>query len=82
MTLRLPVPSDVDPRSLQDLAEDCRAVVRALGRHVAPAVPSAALTGLLAHLPLARLPLSFGALPAEVTEGLLVSVAGYEDYGS
>ena len=78
MTLRLPVPSDVDPRSLQDLAEDCRAVVRALGRHVPLAVPSASLTGLLAHLPLARLPLSFGALPAEVTEGLLVSVAGYE----
>ena len=82
MTLRLPVPSDVDPRSLQDLAEDCRAVVRALGRPVAPAVPVTSVTGLLARLPLARLPLSFGALPAEVTEGLLVSVAGYEDYGS
>ena len=79
MTLRLPVPSDVDPRSLQDLAEDCRAVVRALA---SPAVSPTSVTGLLARLPLARLPLSFGALPAELTEGLLVSVAGYEDYGS
>ena len=82
MSLRRPVPSDVDPRSLQDLAEDCRAVVRALGRQASTVVTPASVTGLLAHLPLARLPLSFGALPAEVTEGLLVSVAGYEDYGS
>ena len=82
MTLRPVVPSDVDPRSLQDLAEDCRAVVRAIGRPAGAAVPSAPRTGLLAHLPSARSPLSLGALPAEVTERLLVSVAGYEDYGS
>lgn len=82
MSLRLPVPSDVDPRSLDELAQDCRAVARTFAQSVRPALPAAALTGLLAHLPQARLPLSFGALPAEVTEHLVVSVAGYEDYGS
>ena len=87
----MPVPSDVEPTCLHDLVADCHALNRALaaGRTAAATTtataPALAPTGgldLLARLPLARLPLSFGLLPAEITEGLLVSVTGYEAYSS
>ena len=70
MTLLMPVPSDVEPTCLQDLVADCHAVAQMLNQ-ASNAVP-------LARLPLARLPLSFGVMPVELTEGMLVSVAGYE----
>ena len=79
----MPVPSDVEPTCLHDLVADCHALTRALaaGRTAtataAPLAPASGLS-LLTRLPLARLPLSFGLLPAEITEGLLVSVTGYE----
>ena len=72
MTLLMPVPSDVEPTCLQELVADCHVVTRVLN-----ASQPSDLT-VLARLPLARLPLSFGVMPVELTEGMLVSVAGYE----
>jgi hypothetical protein len=34
----------------------------------------------LSRLPLDRLPFSFGMMPAEITEDLLTTVAGMDDY--
>ena len=34
----------------------------------------------LARMPLDRLPFSFGAMPVEITEDLLVTVSGLDDY--
>lgn len=88
MALHTPVPSETEATSIVDLANDCREVASVLGRSVIeftvemtqrmatlplPRVP-------LGRIPLDRLPFSFGALPVEITEDLLVTVAGLDDY--
>lgn len=75
MSNETPVPSDVEPDSIIDLANDCREVASVLGSHVD-------LRGKLplARVPLDRLPFSFGVMPAEITDDLLLTVAGLEDY--
>ena len=79
MSLVTPVPSDVDATSLLDLVHDCRGVTTALaGRVAGLTVRTARLP--LSRLPLDRLPFSFGAMPADITEDLLVTVAGMDDY--
>jgi hypothetical protein len=96
MSLHTPVPSDVEPTSLMDLVADCREVAGVLGSTVidltkplASRLPQQVvdLTRVpLSRLPLDRMPFSFGAMPAELTEGALASTAadldGYGDYGS
>ena len=96
MSLHTPVPSDVEPTSLMDLVADCREVAGVLGSHVidltrpvASRLPQQVvdLTRIpLTRLPLDRMPFSFGAPPAELTEDALVTTAtsldGYGDYGS
>lgn len=89
MSIRTPVPSDVDATSLLDLAQDCREVSTALAGRVIDLNVRAARTPLarlpldrlpLDRLPLDRLPFSFGVMPVEITEDLLVTVSGMDDY--
>lgn len=91
MTLRTPVPSDVEATSWTELALDCHRLRRdrlqagtgAVTRPAPMSVLAAAAPVLaLTLIPLARLPYTGGSLPVELTEDLLVSVAGYSDYGS
>ncbi|MGB8651664.1 MAG: hypothetical protein WCD35_13505 [Mycobacteriales bacterium] len=79
MALHSPVPSETDPTSLVDLVNDCREVASVLGSSVID-LTQAVVKVPLARLPLDRLPFSFGAMPVEITEDLLVTVAGLEDY--
>ena len=86
MTHHVPVPSDLEPTSIRDLVDDCRAVSQVLG-HCVIDLTLGTLTGVarasrvpLARTPLDRLPFSFGAMPVEITEDLLVTVAGLDDY--
>lgn len=84
MSITTPVPSDVDATSLLDLAQDCREVSTALAGRVIDLTVRAARTPLarlpLDRLPLDRLPFSFGVMPVEITEDLLVTVSGMDDY--
>ena len=79
MAFHTPVPSDNDPSSIGDLVNDCREVVSVLAHSVIDLTKSAVKVPL-ARVPLERLPFSFGAMPVEITEDLLVSVAGMDDY--
>jgi hypothetical protein len=79
MALHTPVPSESEPTSLIDLVNDCREVSVVLGRSVID-LTQAVVRVPLTRLPLDRLPFSFGAMPAEITEDLLVSLEGLEDY--
>ena len=79
MALHTPVPSESEPTSLVDLVNDAREVASVLG-HTVIDLTTAVVKLPLARLPLERLPFSFGAMPAEITEDLLVTVAGLEDY--
>ncbi|HUR15356.1 MAG TPA: hypothetical protein VM097_12810 [Mycobacteriales bacterium] len=79
MALHTPVPSETDPTSLVDLANDCREVAGVLG-HTVIDLTRAVVRVPLNRLPLDRLPFSFGAMPAEITEDLLTTVDGLEDY--
>jgi hypothetical protein len=79
MALHPPVPSETDPTSLGDLANDCRQVADVLGASVID-LTRAVVKVPLARLPLDRLPFSFGAMPVEITEDLLVTVDGMDDY--
>ena len=79
MALHTPVPSETDPTSLVDLANDCREVAGVLG-HTVIDLTRAVVRVPLNRLPLERLPFSFGAMPAEITEDLMTTVAGLEDY--
>lgn len=79
MALHIPVPSDTDPTSLIDLANDCRDVAGVLGHSVLD-LTQAVVRVPMSRLPLDRLPFSFGAMPPEITEDLLASVAGLDDY--
>lgn len=79
MALHAPVPSDDDPTSIVDLVNDCREVASVLGQSVID-LTSTVVRVPLSRLPLDRLPFSFGAMPAEITEDLLVTVNGMDDY--
>jgi hypothetical protein len=79
MALHTPVPSETDPTSIVDLVNDCRQVVSVLGQSVIDLTQTVVRVPL-ARLPLERLPFSFGAMPAEITEDLLSTVAGLDDY--
>jgi len=83
MALHTPVPSENDPTSIIDLVNDCREVASVLGHSVIDltnTVTRAVVKVPLSRLPMDRLPFSFGAMPAEITEDLLVTVNGLDDY--
>lgn len=83
MALHTPVPSDNEPTSIVDLVNDCREVAGVLGSTVidlTTTITRSAARIPLQALPLDRLPFSFGAMPVEITEDLLVTVEGLDDY--
>jgi hypothetical protein len=79
MAFHTPVPSDTDASSMGDLVNDCREVASVLAHSVIE-LTTYAVKVPLARVPLDRLPFSFGAMPVEITEDLLVTVSGLEDY--
>ena len=79
MSFSTPVPSDVEATSIVELVNDCRKVSVVLAGRVLDLTVSAVRVPL-ARIPLDRLPFSFGAMPVEITEDLLVTVAGMDDY--
>lgn len=79
MALHPPVPSELEPTSFIDLANDCREVAGVLGHSVID-LTRAVVRVPLNRLPLDRLPFSFGAMPAEITEELVHTVDGLDDY--
>jgi hypothetical protein len=79
MALHTPVPSETEPTSIIDLVNDCREVASVLGQSVIDLTQTVVRVPLT-RLPLDRLPFSFGAMPAEITEDLLATVEGLEDY--
>ena len=79
MALHTPVPSETEPTSLIDLVNDCREVASVLGQSVIDLTQHVVRVPLQA-LPIDRLPFSFGAMPAEITEDLLATVEGLDDY--
>jgi hypothetical protein len=79
MALHTPVPSETEPTSIVDLVNDCREVASVLGHSVID-LTQAVVRVPLSRLPLERLPFSFGAMPAEITEDLLTTVEGLDDY--
>ena len=83
MAIHAPVPSETEPTSIVDLASDCAEVAGVLGHSVLDltvGITRSVTRGPLQQVPLARLPISFGAMPVEITEDLLVTVDGLEDY--
>jgi hypothetical protein len=83
MAFHTPVPSETDPSSMGDLVNDCREVVSVLAHSVIDLTSTVATRAVrvpLARVPLDRLPFSFGAMPVEITEDLLVTVSGLDDY--
>jgi hypothetical protein len=79
MALHTPVPSETEPTSLTELANDCREVAGVLGHSVIDLTRTVVRVPLT-RLPLDRLPFSFGVMPAEITEDLMGTVEGLEDY--
>ena len=79
MALHTPVPSETEPTSIVDLVNDCREVASVLGHSVID-LTSAVVRIPMNRLPLDRLPFSFGAMPVEITDDLLVTVDGMDDY--
>lgn len=79
MALHIPVPSETEPTSIGDLMNDCREVASVLGHSVID-LTSAVVRIPMTRLPLDRLPFSFGAMPVEITDDLLVTVDGMDDY--
>jgi hypothetical protein len=70
-----PVPSETEPTSFSDMVDDCRQVAGTLTHTVID------LTRIpMQKLPLDRLPFGFGAMPVEITDDLLVTVTGMDDY--
>ena len=84
MAIHTPVPSETEPTSIIDLVNDCRQVAGVLGHSVIDLTTAAIRLPLsrvpLNRVPLDRLPFSFGAMPVEITEDLLVTVNGMDDY--
>jgi hypothetical protein len=79
MALHTPVPSENEPTSMIDLVNDCREVANVLGSSVID-LTQAIVRVPISRLPLDRLPFGFGPMPAEITDDLLVTVAGMDDY--
>lgn len=79
MALHTPVPSETEPTSIVDLVNDCREVASVLGQSVLDLTQTVVRVPL-SRLPVDRLPFSFGAMPAEITEDLLLQVEGLDDY--
>ena len=79
MALHTPVPSDNEPGSFGDLVNDCREVASVLGHSVID-LTTQVVRIPLGRLPLDRLPFSFGTLPVEISDDLLVTVHGMDDY--
>lgn len=79
MALHTPVPSDSDPASFGDLVNDCREVAGLLAHSVID-LTAVVVRVPLGRLPLDRLPVSFGTMPVEITDDLLVAVHGMDDY--
>jgi hypothetical protein len=79
MALHTPVPSETDAASFSDLVNDCREVASVLGYTVID-LTTAVVRAPMARLPLDRLPFGFGAMPVEITDDLLVTVTGMDDY--
>jgi len=79
MAHHTPVPSETEPTSIIDLVNDCREVASVLGQSVIDLTQTVVRVPLT-RLPLDRLPFSFGAMPAEITEDLLSTVSGLDDY--
>lgn len=79
MATHTPVPSETEPTSIIDLVNDCREVASVLGQSVLDLTHTVVRVPL-SRLPVDRLPFSFGAMPAEITEDLLVTVEGLDDY--
>ena len=87
MSITTPVPSDVDATCLLDLVQDCREVSTTLAGRVIDLTVRTTRTARtplarlpIDRLPLDRLPFSFGVMPVEITEDLLVTVSGMDDY--
>lgn len=83
MALYAPVPSETEPTSMIDLVNDCREVAGVLGHSVIDltvGITRSVTRVPLQKIPLDRMPFSFGAMPVEITEDLLVTVNGLEDY--
>ncbi len=83
MALYTPVPSETEATTFAEMVNDSREVAGVLGRSVIDLTVS--ITRSVARVPLQkvpldRLPFSFGAMPVEITEDLLVTVEGLEDY--
>jgi hypothetical protein len=79
MATHTPVPSETEPTSIIDLVNDCREVASVLGQSVIDLTQTVVRVPL-SRLPIDRLPFSFGAMPAEITEDLLATVEGLDDY--
>ena len=83
MAIHTPVPSETEPTSIIDLVNDCREVANVLGHSVIDltvGITRSVARVPLSRVPLDRLPFSFGAMPIEITEDLLVTVNGMDDY--
>lgn len=66
MTTHTHVPADVEADSIIDLIEDCREI-----------------TGVLGYtLPSPRPADGRGAMPVDISNAAMLSLVGYEDYGS
>ncbi len=74
MALHTPVLSETEPTSFQELVNDSREVRSVLGKSVVD------LTAAVTQVPLTRMPFSFGTMPVEITDDLLVTVNGMDDY--
>ena len=83
MALYAPVPSETEPASFVDLVNDSREVAGVLGQSVIDltvGITRSVARVPLQKIPLDRLPFGFGAMPVEITEDLLVTVSGMDDY--
>ena len=67
MSIHTAVPSDIEPDSFSDLADDCREVSGVLAPFV---------------IDLDNIPTPRGALPIEITSSAVDALEGYEAYGS
>ena len=79
MAFHTPVPSETDAASFSELVNDCREVASVLAHSVID-LTTTVVRVPLARMPIDRLPFSFGAMPVEITEDLLVTVSGLDDY--
>jgi hypothetical protein len=79
MAIHTPVLSESEPTSILDLVNDCREVASVLSHSVID-LTATVVRIPMNRLPLDRLPFSFGTMPVEITDDLLVTVNGMDDY--